>query len=155
MLGGELDLLAADSARKLHVSRHDGHALGMNGAEVGVLEQPNQVSFCGLLQGSDGCRLEADVVVEGVRNLADQTLEWQFAQKQITGLLVSANFSQRNRSRAVAMRLLHASHAGCTLTRGLGGEVLAGCFASMALSSRLLGACHDVFEMWQEAADMI
>jgi hypothetical protein len=25
----------------------------------------------------------------------------------------------------------------------------------MALSSRLLGACHDVFEMWQEAADMI
>ena len=45
-----LSSLASDSARKLNVLGHDGHALGMNRAQVGVLEKTNQVRLRRLLQ---------------------------------------------------------------------------------------------------------
>ena len=39
-----------DAAGELNVLRHDGHALGVDRAEVGVLEQSHQVSLGRLLQ---------------------------------------------------------------------------------------------------------
>lgn len=46
-----LSTLSADAAGELDVFRHDGDTLGVNGAQVGVLEEPNQVGFGRLLQG--------------------------------------------------------------------------------------------------------
>ena len=46
----QLELLAlktADPARELHVLNHDGHALGVDRAEVGVLEEVHQVGLIG------------------------------------------------------------------------------------------------------------
>jgi hypothetical protein len=42
----------------------DGHTLGVNGAEVGVLEQGDQVRLDGLLESADGRRLEAKIGLE-------------------------------------------------------------------------------------------
>ena len=45
-----LSSLTADSSCQLDVLWHNGHTLGVNGAQVGVLKQTDQVSFAGLLQ---------------------------------------------------------------------------------------------------------
>ena len=45
-----LGALAPDTAGQLDIFRHDGHPLGVDGAEVGVLEQTHQVSLASLLQ---------------------------------------------------------------------------------------------------------
>ena len=54
-----LAALATDAARELDVLRHDGDALGVDGAQVGVLEEANEVGLRGLLERDDGRRLEA------------------------------------------------------------------------------------------------
>jgi len=46
--------LATDAAGELDVLGHDGNTLGVDGAEVGVLEDRGEVGFRGLLQGHDG-----------------------------------------------------------------------------------------------------
>ena len=72
-----LGALAADAAGELDVLRHDGDALGVDGAEVGVLEETNEVGLSSLLQREDGTALEAEVGLEVLGNLADQALEWE------------------------------------------------------------------------------
>jgi hypothetical protein len=43
--------------------------LGMDGSQVGVLKEANQVSLRGLLQSKDGVALEAEVSLEVLSNL--------------------------------------------------------------------------------------
>jgi hypothetical protein len=59
----QTDLLAltTNATSELHVLRHDGDALGMDGAEGRVLEQTHEVRLTRLLQRQDGGRLEATV----------------------------------------------------------------------------------------------
>ena len=45
-----LGALATDAAGKLDVLGHDRHTLGVDGAQVGVLEQTHQVSLASLLK---------------------------------------------------------------------------------------------------------
>ncbi len=45
-----LRALAADATRQLDVLGHDGDTFGVNGAQVGVLEQTHQIRFGRLLQ---------------------------------------------------------------------------------------------------------
>jgi hypothetical protein len=42
--------LAADASGQLDVLGHDGHALGVDGAQVGVLEQADEVGLGGFLE---------------------------------------------------------------------------------------------------------
>ena len=46
-----LGALAADPPGQLDVLWHDGHALGVDGAQVGVLEQADQVGLGRFLEG--------------------------------------------------------------------------------------------------------
>ena len=50
---------------------HDGDPLGVDGAEVGVLEQSHQVGLASFLKGSNSCRLESEVCLEILSNLPD------------------------------------------------------------------------------------
>ena len=51
----------AEEAHQLHVPRHDGDALGVDGAEVGVLEETHQEGLSRLLERQHRRRLEAQV----------------------------------------------------------------------------------------------
>ena len=82
-LAEDLSTLSTDAAGQLDVLGHDGDALGVDGAQVGVLEQTNQVGLAGLLQGHDGRALEPQVGLEVLGNLADQTLEGELANQQL------------------------------------------------------------------------
>ena len=41
---------SSDSPSQLDILWHDGHTLGVDGAQVGVLKETNQVSLTGLLK---------------------------------------------------------------------------------------------------------
>jgi hypothetical protein len=47
---GSLGSLSSDPSCQLDILWHDGHTLGVDGAQVGVLEQANQVGLASLLQ---------------------------------------------------------------------------------------------------------
>ncbi len=70
-----LSALSADAARQLDVFGHDGDSLGVDGAQVGVLKQTDQISLAGLLQGHDSGALEAQVRLEILRDFSHQALE--------------------------------------------------------------------------------
>ena len=121
---GRLGALAADTAGELDVLGHDGHALGVDRAQVGVLEEAHQVSLSGLLESEHSRALEAEVRLEVLGDLADEALERELADEQLRGLLVLADLAERHGARAVPVGLLHAARGRRRLARGLegGGE---------------------------------
>ena len=84
----------------------------MDGGQVGVLEEPDEVGLGGLLEGQDGRRLEAQVGLEVLGDLADQALEGQLADQEVGRLLVLADLAERDRSRAVPVGLLDTAWSG-------------------------------------------
>ena len=121
-----LRALATDAAGQLDVLGHDGDALGVDGAQVGVLKEANQVGLRGLLEGQHGRALEAEVSLELLGNLADQALEGELADEQLRGLLVPADLTESHSPGPVPVGLLHAPSGRGGLAGGLGGQLLTG-----------------------------
>uniref|UniRef100_A0A8R7PIE1 Uncharacterized protein n=1 Tax=Triticum urartu TaxID=4572 RepID=A0A8R7PIE1_TRIUA len=144
-----LGALPADAAGELDVLGHDGDALGVDGAEVGVLEEPDEVRLGGLLQRGHGGALEAQVRLEVLRDLPHQPLEGELADEQLRALLVLADLAQRDGSRAETVRLLHAAGGRGGLARRLGRQLLSRRLAAGGLARRLLRAGH---RSWRSAA---
>jgi hypothetical protein len=72
--------ISTDAAGKLHVPDHDRHTLGVDGAEVGVLEQTDQKSLCSFLEGAKRRALEAKLWFVVLGDLADETLERELSE---------------------------------------------------------------------------
>lgn len=79
----DLSTFAADTTSQLDVLWHDCDTLGVDGAQVGVLEETDEVSLAGFLEGHDGGALEAEIGLEVLRDFADQALERQLADQQL------------------------------------------------------------------------
>lgn len=137
-----LSTLPTDATGQLDVFGHDGDPLGVDGAQVGVLEQTDQVSLAGLLKSHDGRALEAQIGLEVLSDLSDQTLEGQLADQQLSGLLITTDLSQSHGTGPVTMRLLHATGSWCAFTGSLGSELLPRSFPSGGFASSLLCSCH-------------
>ena len=82
--GRELSSLSTDPPGQLDVLGHDGDPLGVDGAEVGVLEEPHKVCLTGLLKSHNSGTLEAQISLEILCNLTNQSLEWQLADQQLS-----------------------------------------------------------------------
>ena len=97
---GEASLspLSTDAASQLDVLGHDGHPLGVDGSQVGVLKQANQVGLSSLLEGKYSAGLEPEVGLEVLGNFSHQALEGQLADQQLSGLLVLADLTQGHSS---------------------------------------------------------
>jgi hypothetical protein len=137
-----LRAFATDSACKLDILGHDRHALGMDGREVGVLEEANKVSLSRLLERKDGGSLEAEIGLEVLGNLTDKALEWQLADQKLGGLLVTSDLTKSDGSRSVPVRLLDATRGRRGLACGLGCQLLSRGLATGTLACCLLSACH-------------
>ena len=133
--------LATDSAGKLHVLWHDSDSLGVDGAEVGVLEEADHVRLGGLLEGQDGARLEAELVSVLGGDLTHQSLEGQLPDEQLGALLESSDFSESDSSWSESVGLLDTT-GGWVLFGSLVGDVLSWVLGSGALAGSLLGAGH-------------
>ena len=138
----------------MDILRHDGDSLGVDRAQVGVFEQANQVRFGRFLQGQDRGGLESQVSLEILGDFSDQSLERQLSDEQFRGLLVLADFSQRDGTRAVSVRLLDATSRRRGFARGLGRELLsrgfATCFVCLLFrpqseQSEMVFICEHVF----------
>jgi len=70
-----LGTLSSDSSGQLDVLGHDCDPLGVDGTQVGVLEESNQVSLASLLEGTNSGALESKVGLEVLGNLSDKSLE--------------------------------------------------------------------------------
>jgi hypothetical protein len=137
-----LSSLSTDSAGQLDVLGHDGHTLGVDGAQVGVLEETNQVSLGSLLESHDGRGLEPQVSLEVLGDFTDQTLEGQFPDEELGGFLVTTDLTESDGSGPVTMGLLDSSGGRGALTGSLGGQLFPGGLASGGLTSGLLCSCH-------------
>ena len=137
-----LSSLATDTSGQLDVLGHDGHTFGVDGAQVGVFEETDQVSLASLLQSHDSGALEAKIGLEVLSDLTDQTLEGQFADQQFGALLVSSDFSESHCSWPVTMGFLHSASGRSGLPRSLGGQLLARSLSSGRFTSGLLGTSH-------------
>ena len=93
-----LRALPADPPGQLHVLGHDGDPFRVDGAQVGVLEQPHQVRLRGFLQGADGRRLEPQVGLEVLGDLADEALERELPDEELRALLVAADLAEGDRA---------------------------------------------------------
>ena len=140
--GGKLSTLSTDSPCQLDVLGHDGHPLGVDSAQVGVLEQADEVGLAGLLQSHHGGALEPQVSLEVLGDLPDQTLEGQLADEELGGLLVPPDLSEGNSARPVPMRLLHTSCGRGGLSGRLSGQLLPRGLATSGFTCGLLGTCH-------------
>jgi hypothetical protein len=117
--------LSPEAAGELEVLGLDGDALGVDGSQVGVLEERDEVGLGGLLEGHDGRRLEAEVRLEVLGDLTDEPLERQLADEELGRLLVAPDLTEGDGSRAVTVGLLDTAGRGRGLASGLGGELLA------------------------------
>lgn len=138
----DLSALAPDPARQLNVLRHDGDTFGVDGAQIGVLEEAHQVRLAGLLQSHDRRTLETKIGLEVLSYLTHEPLEGQLADQELCALLVATDLTERHRSGPVAMRFLDAARGGGALASRLGGELLPGRLAAGRFTGRLLGTSH-------------
>ena len=119
-----LSTLTTDTAGKLDVLWHDGDTLGVDGAQVGVLEKANEVSLASLLEGHDSGALETKVSLEVLGNLTDKALEGQLADEELSRLLVSPDLTEGNSSWPVPVGLLDSTGGRGRLSCSLGSKLL-------------------------------
>ena len=137
-----LGAFPTDSAGQLDVLGHDGDALGVDGAEVGILEESDEVSLRRLLESHDGGTLEAEIGLEVLGDLADETLEGELADEKLGRLLVTPDLTKSHGSGPVTMGLLDASGGGGRFAGSLGGELLPRRFSTGRFTGGLLGTSH-------------
>ena len=86
--------LATQATGQLDVLGLDGDTLGVDGAQVGVLEEGDEVSLDRLLESANGGALEAEVRLEVLGDFTDQTLEGQLADEELGRLLVATDLTE-------------------------------------------------------------
>lgn len=77
--------LATETTGELQVLGLDGDALGVDGGQVGVLEEGDEVGLGRLLEREDGGGLESQVGLEVLGDLTDQTLEGELSDQELSG----------------------------------------------------------------------
>ena len=140
--GEQLRTLSTDAAGQLDVLGHDGDTLGVDGAQVGVFEERDQVRLRCFLKGKDSGSLEAEVSFEVLGNFPDQALEREFADQKIGRLLVATDLTKSDGTRTITVRLLDAASGRGGLASSLGGKLLAWGFATSGFTCCLLGSGH-------------
>jgi len=70
----------------------------VDGAQVGVLKEGDEVGLNGLLESTDGGRLEAEVRLEVLGDFTDETLEGELSDQKLSGLLVTTDLTESDSS---------------------------------------------------------
>lgn len=68
--------------------------LGVDGAQVGILEERDEVCLNGLLESTDGGRLKSEVGLEVLGDLSNKTLERKLSDEELGRLLVTTDLTE-------------------------------------------------------------
>jgi hypothetical protein len=93
----------------------------VDGTQVGVLKEGDEVSLNGLLESTDGGRLEAEVGLEILSDFTDETLEGELSDEELSGLLVTSDLTESDGSWLVSVGLFFLLSAA-RLLRVRGGS---------------------------------
>lgn len=102
-------LSSTETAGQLDVLGHHGDTAGVDGAEVGILQDFDGEGLGLLLEGHYSRGLEAKGHHVALGDLLDQSLEWQLAQQELRALLVATDLTEGHGSRTIAVGLLECS----------------------------------------------
>ena len=69
--------LPTNMVHQLDIFGHNGDSLSVNGTQVRVLEQSNEISLCCLLQCQDHPASKTEVRVKVLSNFPHQPLKWE------------------------------------------------------------------------------
>lgn len=84
----------------------------MDGAQVGVFEEGDEVGLSSLLEGKHSRRLESELLLELVGDLSDESLEGELPDEEIGGLLVLPDLSKGDCSWLESVGFLDSSGRG-------------------------------------------
>jgi hypothetical protein len=85
------------------------------------------------LEGTDGGRLEAEVGLEVLGNLTNQTLERELSDEELGRLLITTDLTESDGTRLVSVGLLDTSGRRGRLAGSLGSKLLTGGLATGGL----------------------
>ena len=105
----DLSTFSTDAASQLDILGHDGDPLGVDGTQVGVLKEADEVGLRGFLQGHDSRGLEAEVGLEVLGDLTHETLEGQLPDEELSALLVTTDLTQGHGTGPVTVGFLDTS----------------------------------------------
>jgi len=88
----------------------------VDGAQVGVLEQRNEVGLSRLLKGQHSRALEPEFLLELMGDFSDEPLEGELSDEEVSGLLVLSDFPEGNCSGFEAVRFLDSGGDWCALS---------------------------------------
>ena len=143
-----------DATSELNVLGHNGDALGVDGAQIGVFEQTYHVCFGSFLQRKNGLGLESEVGLVFLGDFTNETLEGQFSNEQFGGLLELADLTEGNCACSEAVGLFDALVGDiCGFAGGFVRELLARGFRAGVLAGGLFGAGHFRFSV--SAAELL
>jgi histone H3 len=98
--------------------------MGQNATVCIGTYQRNEVCLDGLLESTDGRRLEAKVGLEVLGDLTNQTLEGELSDEELGGLLVATDLTESDGTRLVSVGLLDTSGRRSRLAGSLGSKLL-------------------------------
>jgi len=101
--------LTTEATSQLDVLALDGNSLGVNCAQVGVLEEGDEVGLNGFLESTDGGRLESQIGLEVLGDFTNKTLEGEFSDEKLSGLLVATDLTESDSSWLISVGLLDTS----------------------------------------------
>ena len=93
--------LAADTSGQLDVLGHNRDTLGVDGAQVSVLEETNEVSLSSFLEAAHSRALESEIGLEVLSDLTNKPLERKLADEELGALLIPTDLTESNGARSV------------------------------------------------------
>ena len=117
----------------------------MDGAQVGIFEKTDQVSFGGFLESQDSGALESQVTFEFLGDFSNQSLERELSQKEISRFLIFSDFSEGNGTGSESVGFLDTSGGGGGLSSLLGSKGFSWSFLSSGFSSGQFSSSHFKF----------
>jgi hypothetical protein len=70
----------------------------MDGSQVSIFKETNEVRLTGFLESSVGGRLESQVYLKIPGNLTNETLEGELSDQELSRLLVTTDFTESDGS---------------------------------------------------------
>ena len=82
----------------------------MDGTEVVIFKEANDVCFRGFLQAGDGSELESEVHLEVLNYFSEEALKWEFSDQKGRTLLIVSDFFKGHYSQVVSSSQLGRGH---------------------------------------------
>ena len=91
-------LLAPNTSCELNISNHDGDSFGVNGCQIGIFEQMDEIIFSGFLKGHQGLACPAKFLAGTsemvLGHLSHESGKRQFPQQQISRPLITLHHTK-------------------------------------------------------------